>query len=293
MTNIRPLLKRVCAYSIDILLVLILASLISEIPVFKNKMDNYQKTYDEYEEKYNEYAEYLTLLEEKYEDSEITEEEYNELIIEEKYKEILTSKYEDNKISKGEYNQIIKEINENFDSIAKDYVYKLNKQGVSNSIITLSTTLLYFGIVQYFLKGQTLGKKLLKLKVVSVSNKKLNIINYILRSLIVNNILLNGIGVSLLLLTSKKVYLQADNILGILVSISEAVIIFLVLTREDQRGLHDLLFNTKVISIEEPKEESVIENQNINNNKIIEADYKEKGSKNGKSKKQEKNRRKQ
>ena len=72
-----------------------------------------------------------------------------------------------------------------------------------------------------------------------------------------------------------------------LVSISEAIIIFLVLTREDQRGLHDLLFNTKVISIEEPKENTVkeIQSKNANNNKIIEADYKEKGSKDGKRKK--------
>ena len=36
----------------------------------------------------------------------------------------------------------------------------------------------YFGIIQYFLKGQTIGKKILKLKVISASTKKINILNY-------------------------------------------------------------------------------------------------------------------
>lgn len=284
MNNIRPVLKRVLAYSIDILIVLILASFITEISIFNNNMDKYEKTYQEYQEKYDEYAKYLNLLEEKYQDSEITEEEYNELISKEIYQEIITSKYEDKKITKGEYNKIKEELNTEYSSIAKDYIYKLNKQGIFNSIITLSTTLLYFGIIQYFLKGQTIGKKILKLKIVSASNKKLNIFNYILRTLVVNNILLNGISILFLLLATKTVYLQADNILGMLVSVSEAIIIFLVLTREDQRGLHDLLFNTKVISI---IKEEVMENNSIklNNNKTIDAEYQEKGSKNGKRKK--------
>ena len=173
MNNIRPVSKRVLAYSIDILIVLILASLITEIPIFNNKMDKYQKTYQEYQEKYNEYSKYINILEQKYQDSEITEEEYNELISEEKYQEIITSKYKDNKITKGEYNKIKEEINTEYSSIAKNYIYKLNKQGIFNSIITLSTTLIYFGIIQYFLKGQTIGKKILKLKVVSASNRKL------------------------------------------------------------------------------------------------------------------------
>lgn len=280
LTNIRPLIKRVGAYLIDLFIVLLLASLISSTPFLNKGMDDYQKTYSEYEEKYNNYAEYLTLLEESYKDEEITEEEYTKLIEPEEYKEIISSRYEDNKISQGEYKEIIESINKEFDNIAKDYVYILNKKGISNSIITLVCTLLYFGVLQYFLKGQTLGKKLLKLKVVSASDKKINILNYLLRSLIVNDVLLNTISILFLVLTSKKVYTQADNILGILISISEAVIIFLVLTRVDQRGLHDLLFNTKVISIEEPTTENEIKDND--KKKIIEGSYKEEVVNNGK-----------
>ena len=97
--NIKPLLKRTCAYTIDLAIVFILTSTISTIPLLSKQMEPYQKTYNEYVENYNEYNEYLTQLEESYKDDEINEEEYNQLIENENYKEIITSKYEDNKIT--------------------------------------------------------------------------------------------------------------------------------------------------------------------------------------------------
>ena len=265
MTNIKPLMKRICAYMIDMIVVLILATLVSNIPVFTKGMEDYQKTYTKYEEEYTEYSEYLELLKESYTDEELSEEEYTKLTEVITYKEIIASKYDDNNISKGEYKEIVNSINEQFDKVVADYNYILGKEGISNSIITLSCTLLYFGVIQYFLKGQTIGKKLLKLKVVSASDKPINVLNYLLRTLIVNEVLLNAVGLVFLFYTSKSVYLQANNYLGIILSIIEGIIIFLVLTREDQRGLHDMLFNTKVISVE----------KSVSKTQVIDAQYKE------------------
>lgn len=286
MNNIRPLMKRVCAYIIDLFIVLLVASFLAKIPLLNKNIDNYQKIYEEYEEEYNIFSEYLNLLNQSYEDELITEEEYNELIKEDKYSEIIVSKYDDKEISKGEYKTITKELNQKFDDIAKDYVYILNKEGIYNSIITLVCTLLYFGVIQYFLKGQTIGKKLLKLKVVSSSDKKINILNYLLRSLIVNDVFLNTIGLIFLVFASKNIYQQATNTLQVLVSIIEAIIIFLVLTREDGRGLHDLLCHTKVISTD-GRQEVQDEEKHNNQSKVIDVDYKEESSNNGKETRKE------
>ena len=73
--------------------------------------------------------------------------------------------------------------------------------------------------------------------------------------MIKNEILLNAIGIIFIIFASKAVYTKADSIIKIIISVVEAVIVFLVLTREDQRGLHDLMFGTKVISTEVPKQE--------------------------------------
>lgn len=278
MNNIRPLMKRVFAYLIDLSIIYVIVLLLTNTTIFKNKADSYQKTYSEYVEKYDEYSNYLQKLETSYEDSTITEEEYNELINNTTYKDLIISKYEDSTITKGEYKEIIQELNNQFDNISEDYAYLLNKKGAFNSIITLVITLLYFGVLQYFLKGQTIGKKIVKLKVVPASDKKINILNYLLRSLLVNDIFLNTISIFFLLLSPKNIYLSATNVIEVLVSISEAIIVFLVLTREDQRGLHDLLFNTKVIDLKESKEsnDELSNNESSPKKQVIDTTYEEK-----------------
>lgn len=279
MKNIKFLIKRVCAYTIDLVIVLILASTLSSIPVINKNIDIYQEKYDEYQKEYKDYSEYLNLIKSSYEDEEITEEEYNQLIQEEKYKDLIITKYDDAKISAGEYKQITEELQEELNTKTGEYSYILSKYGIYNTVITLVCTLLYFGVIQYFLKGQTIGKKLLRLKVVSASDKKLNILNYLLRSLIVNDILLNTIGTIFLMFASKKIYLQANSILTTLVSISEAIIIFLVVTREDGRGLHDLLFNTKVIDISDNDQNLETQPEHTKAKKVIEVNHQEDANK--------------
>ena len=202
------------------------------------------------------YENALETLEEMYEDKDEATEEYNELE-NSLYKDMITKKYEDENITKEEYKELVKEINSNFDNIAKDYVYILNKNNKVNTIVTLIITIVYFGLLQYLAKGQTVGKRLLKIRVVSATDKKLNVLTYTLRSLIVNDVLLNTIGVLFLFLASKKVYISSNNIIGTLVSICEALIIFTVMTREDARGIHDLLFGTKVVSTAKENEKQV------------------------------------
>lgn len=70
-----------------------------------------------------------------------------------------------------------------------DLNYKIAEYKVINSSISVVSLIIYFVIIQYFLKGQTIGKKILKLKVVSNKDKELNIGHYFVRSLILNNII--------------------------------------------------------------------------------------------------------
>ena len=138
MTNIKPFIKRIGAYVIDLMIVLVLGTIITSIPIFSKNVDKYQKIYDEYVLEYNEYTDYLELLKESYKDEKITAEEYNKLIEIETYKEIIISKYNDNEFSKGEYNKSVEEINEQFNGVVGDYDYILSKEGIYNSITTLT-----------------------------------------------------------------------------------------------------------------------------------------------------------
>ena len=95
------------------------------------------------------------------------------------------------------YNKLIIDVNENkLDTESDEYktkmvdlTYDLNKYRVVSASISSILFLGYFGALQYILNGQTLGKKIMKIKVTSVSDKKLTILNFLTRSVILNNIL--------------------------------------------------------------------------------------------------------
>ena len=267
---------------LDIFIIMFLSVLITSIPFLRKNNTEYQNKYSEYEEKYTQINNYYEQLKSSYQDNTISTEEYDKLIKENSYAELLIEKYEDEKVSKGEYKEISNQIELASKELANDYNYILGKIAISDSIITILTTLLYFGIIQYLLKGQTIGKKILKLQVVSSTKKELNISNFILRTLIINNVLLNVTVIIFLATTSKSIYIKADSIISLLVSIVEAITIFLVMTRDDKRGLHDLLFGTKVISIEKATKNSEI---------LIDSKYKEEDN-NGKKTNQQKRRKK-
>lgn len=249
--DIKSIIKRIVAYMIDIMIVTIIASLITTIPVFNKQYERYEEIYNEYQGIYTEYTNIIVLINDSYQDENIVQEEYTKIIETEKYEKFIKEKYDDQIITKDEYKNIKESIEKEYLNTAEEYSYKLQKIGIYNSIITLVCTLMYFGVLQYFLKGQTIGKKIMSIKVISITSKKVNIFTYILRSLIVNNILLNGINITILSLASRTVFNKANNITSLLISIVEAIIIFLVITREDHRGLHDILLKTKVISTKE------------------------------------------
>ncbi len=212
-------LKRVMAYIIDILLVLIVMS-----PIINWKVIN--PYIDEYSENYNEYVE----LVEQANNGEIdpNDEEYQDKIV---------------------------ELN-----------YNVNKYKVISSSISIGSNLLYFVILQWALKGQTLGKKIMKIRVVAKNeNKKLNIGNYLLRSIILNNVIFSIILIVFVYLMSARSYYTLCLIISYLQLLVMAIIMLMVVLRKDYRGLHDVIAGTKVIDLsvapvsEEPEEVVVIE----------------------------------
>ena len=66
-------------------------------------------------------------------------------------------------------------------------MYDINKAEIPLAIIEFGITIFYFGILSYIFNGQTLGKKIFKLRVVPINGKKLNPGLYLLREIILTN----------------------------------------------------------------------------------------------------------
>ena len=131
-----------------------------------------------------------------------------------------------------------------------DLNYKIAEYKVINSSISVVSLIVYFVIIQYFLKGQTIGKKILKLRVVSNKDKELNIGHYFVRSLILNNIIFSIILIAGVYLFGKNGYYNLSMVVSYLQLLVMSVIILMVVLRRDNRGLHDIIAGTKVISTE-------------------------------------------
>lgn len=130
----------------------------------------------------------------------------------------------------------------------QDLYYKNKKDTMTQSAITLTITIAYFIIFQYMNKGQTIGKKILHLRVVDNNTEKpLSIFKGLIRSLLIWNILSGTLGIVLIYILNKESYITSYLIISSLESIFIFITAMFTLYRKDNRGLHDIIINSKVI----------------------------------------------
>ena len=146
----------------------------------------------------------------------------------------------------------INEINDKMKVVVKDY----EKSNKFIYLYYLIFTFIYFVIFQWWNKGQTLGKKLFKLKVVDDNEENPNIFKYILRTLFNGSSLIMGVNFILLVRliflfiggigtnTFYNIYLGTQYAAYIF----ELVFIVVYLVNKKNKGLDDIIAGTKVIS---------------------------------------------
>ena len=147
---------------------------------------------------------------------------------------------------------------------SNDLMYTINRSSITTTIVTTVLTIFYFVVFTYFMNGQTIGKKLMKIKIVSNDRKKLTMNNFLIRGLIINSILMNVLGIIILLGLNKATYLKVNDTLTYVYLFMMVLTLGMVLFREDKRGLHDILANTKVINAK-PEENLLTEEETIQN----------------------------
>jgi uncharacterized RDD family membrane protein YckC len=162
-----------------------------------------------------------------------TMDKYNETY--EQYMEYLK-----NGLSVEEANNILN--SEEYQSITYDMTY----YGRYTSLITLVVSFSYFVVFQYFTKGYTGGKKLLKIKV-EAEDGKLKFYKLLLRGLIINNLLTSSLNLILLFIGNKMTFGQFNMFIEVLQMGLLFTTFGMILYRQDGRGLHDLIAGTRVI----------------------------------------------
>ena len=162
------------------------------------------------------------------------------------------------------YNKNIETLNKEYENVSERYMnneitteeylhqymdisYDLNYNMIPITIIDIACMILYFIVYQHYNNGQTFGKKIMKVQVISNDDSKLSVNNYVYRSFILNGLLIGMLDLILMLFMSKNYYFYLSFTLQFIQIVLILITILMVLFSKEGRGLHDKLGNTKVI----------------------------------------------
>lgn len=243
------LFRRFIAYMIDMMVILIITQSLSGIPAINKQLDDYNKYYEEYVNSSTKYIAFKGDLDKYYEDKNLTEEEYNSLTKEQSiYTDILNEYYKDNKLTKKNYDKLNKKIDKYYENTSIELYFKTEKNSILYFVIYILTVVIYFIGFNKYTNGQTLGKKLMRLKIVNNSNetKDVPVWSYIVRCLVLYqpiSYIVKLIGVYFM---NASMYYDVSNFMVTIQGYVEMLVLAMIMIRLDGRGLQDILANTRV-----------------------------------------------
>jgi len=143
--------------------------------------------------------------------------------------------YVNEEISIEEYNDKVYDIN-----------YRLQKSSILSNVISFVVMFGYYIVFAYLNKGQTLGKKLFKIRVVSTDDK-VSLKGMIIRNIIIYGFITKLYNIIFVNLFDVNMFNSVYSILSYIMSLFVIVSFMMVLYRKDGRGLHDIIARTNVV----------------------------------------------
>lgn len=269
----KKLSKRILAYIIDSTIVLLLTVLITNIKYLNPTYDNALEKSNELQSLNLSNIEIQNYLPLYYKDSEISEDEYNDLIKDNDYfGYLIVDAYSDSVITEEEYNYIIAEAKKIYNEKAPQVYKDAIESNWYSYLIYLVVYFFYFVIFNIITKGITLGKKITGLQIVGLDNREATFGQYLFRSLIAYGYFVYLLELIVPHVIPMKYLMYVVGGLSIVMNFLQIVVSISVISNDDNRGLHDILAKTKVIDVREKQKDKIANLKLLNEEKQKELD---------------------
>ncbi|MBR6072886.1 MAG: RDD family protein [Bacilli bacterium] len=143
-----------------------------------------------------------------------------------------------------------------YDQSYATYNYNVNKSNIIINIIGVILTIGYFGVLEWYLKGKTIGKMLFRLRTIDNDKpkRKIPIWKFIVKSLMVSEVMFTIFSIICLLICHPGFdgtlnalwYAKACNLIYDVQYAWNIFLVLIILFRKDERSLHDVLLNIRV-----------------------------------------------
>ena len=225
----KKLFRRIGAYLIDIFIISAIVTLLTSIDKINFQYKNYQKYYKEYStvsEKYTKTVTKQIYLEKKYKTKKINKQKYQE--------------------KKTNYQLKIKNYKKDIERLQ----YKISRNSIIYYLLYIAFALGYFGIFQSSFNGQTLGKRLMKLKVVQINDKSAKTWQYLLRTFILLNLWMYILNIIFVNNFNASTFYTSSLIINEVSRGIQLLTLLMIIMSKSGRGLHDYVAKTKVIELD-------------------------------------------
>ena len=145
-----------------------------------------------------------------------------------------------------------------------DINYDIAKQTGIITLISIAISLLYYVLYVYKNDGQSIGKKMMKIRIQKKDkDKELTMNDLLFRTMILQGTLVSIIGFCTILFLDKDTYLATNSLLNLIQYSILIISFFLIAFTKERQGLHDMVAKTEVVctnTVLNKEEEKLCEN---------------------------------
>lgn len=262
----KRLVFRILAFVIDMLFINLILIGLGNISFINPNIADINKASNTFTERTNEYNGLISRIDDMFSDNII---DYSESIeIQSDYNHYVFVFYEipiDKELDQSVKERVITDINNDYQASYDIYNCSINKYNIGINIVGIILSILYFGVFEWYLNGQTIGKKIFRLRTVDNTDIKVKIPlwKYLIKSLLIGEViftLANIICASIAVPSFEGAYTadwyrRAYMMIYNVQYIYNTLFLLVIFIRKDERSVHDILLNIRVALFDKKNKE--------------------------------------